>query len=270
MPFIHIAVLAAVQGLTEFFPVSSSGHLVLVPHVFGWADQGLAMDVAVHVGTLGAVIAYFWRDLWRMAGGLGRLVQGKPNREATLVFYFAAATVPAVIAGLLLHQYMPGGIRSLVVVGWTTLGFGIVLWLADRFSIMVRRIEHMKLFDALVIGLAQAVALIPGTSRSGITMTAARFLGMERHEAARFSMILSIPAIAGAGVLEGWEMIKAGGTPFSPDILMAAGLAFVAGLFAILILMAWLRRASFAPFVVYRIALGSLILALSYGFVPQG
>ena len=247
--------------------MSSSGHLVLVPHVFGWADQGLAMDVAVHVGTLGAVIAYFWRDLWQMAGGLMRLAQGKPNREATLVFYFAAATVPAVIGGLLMHKYMPGGIRSVAVVGWTTLGFGIVLWLADRLSIMVRRIEHMKLFDAMVIGLAQTVALIPGTSRSGITMTAARLLGMERHEAARFSMILSIPAIAGAGVFEGWEMVKKGVSPFSPDIMMAAGLAFLTGLFAILILMAWLRRASFAPFVIYRIALGSFILAVSYGLV---
>lgn len=256
-----------VQGLTEFFPVSSSGHLVLVPHVFGWADQGLAMDVAVHVGTLGAVIVYFWRDLWQMAGGLMRLAQGKPNREATLVFYFAAATVPAVIGGLLMHKYMPGGIRSVTVVGWTTLGFGIVLWLADRLSIMVRRIEDMKLFDALVIGLAQTVALIPGTSRSGITMTAARVLGMERHEAARFSMILSIPAIAGAGVFEGWEMVQKGVSPFSPDILMAAGLAFITGLFAILILMAWLKRASFAPFVIYRIALGSFILAISYGFI---
>jgi len=266
VPIIHIAVLALVQGLTEFFPVSSSGHLVLVPHVLGWPDQGLAMDVAVHVGTLGAVIVYFWRDLWRMLDGLWRLAKGKRNRDATLAFYFIAATVPAVVAGFLLHKYMPGGIRSVMVVGWAMLGFGFLLWFADRTGMTVRRIEHMGLFDALAIGVAQAVALIPGTSRSGITMTAARFLGIERHEAARFSMILSIPAIGGAGALEAWEMFKTGGTFLTPDVLMAVGFAFIAGLFALVFLMNWLKRANFTPFVVYRICLGALILFIAYKF----
>lgn len=266
MPFIHIVVLALVQGITEFLPVSSSGHLILVPHVFHWPDQGLILDVAVHVGTLGAVVLYLWRDLMRMTGGLWRLVQGRKSQDGLLALYVIVATIPVVIAGFALKKYLPDGIRSLAVVGWATLGFGIVLWVVDRAGMTVRRMEHLKLSDALVVGVAQVLALIPGTSRSGITMTAARLMGMERPDAARFSMILSIPTIVGAGVLESWDLIKAGNAQLTADAGLAAALSFLAAIIAIVAMMAWLKRASFTPFVVYRIALGVFTLALAYGY----
>ena len=267
MTIIHIVILALVQGITEFLPVSSSGHLILVPHLFRWPDQGLIVDVAVHMGTLGAVILYLWRDVWRMTTGLGRFVQGRNNPDAMLAFYVIAATIPVVIAGLALKRYYPGGIRELAVVGWATLGFGILLWVADQTGMTVRRLEHLKIWDVLFIGVAQVLALVPGTSRSGITMTAARLLGMERLDAARFSMILSIPTIVGAGALEGWELFGLGDAKLTADVVIAALLAFVFALLAIIAMMAWLRRASFTPFVIYRVGLGLFILALAYGYV---
>ena len=267
MTTIQIVLLALVRGITEFLPVSSSGHLILVPHLFAWPDRGPIADVAVHVGTLGAVTLYLWREVWRMATGLGRFLQGRPSADATLAFYVIAATLPVVIAGLALKHYYPGGIRDLAVVGWTTLGFGIVLWVADRIGMTVRRIDHLRIWDVLFIGLAQALALVPGAGRAGIAMTAARLLGMERPDAARFSMILSIPVILGAGVLEGWELYTRGDVALTMDVFLAALLAFAFALIAIVALMAWLRRASFAPFAIYRIGLGGFILALAYGYV---
>lgn len=268
MPIVHIAVLALVQGITEFLPISSSGHLILVPILAGWPDQGLIIDVAVHVGTLGAVVIYLWRDLWAMVLGLVRLLRGKRDPGVFLAFYLVAATVPVIVAGYLLHRYQPEGIRGLAVIGWATLGFGILLWFADQVGMTLRRVEHLRLSDSLLIGLAQVFALIPGTSRSGITMTAARVLGMERPEAARFSMLLSIPTIVGAGVLEGYELYKSGDAALTLAAGFACGLAFVAALIAILAMMAWLRRASFTPFVVYRLLLGVFILAIAYGLLP--
>jgi undecaprenyl-diphosphatase len=264
---IHIVILALVQGITEFLPVSSSGHLILVPRLFDWADQGLIVDVAVHVGTLVAVVLYLWRDVWRMTTGLGRFVRGRRNADATLAFYVIAATAPVVIAGLALKRYYPDGIRDLAVVGWATFGFGVLLWIADRIGMTVRRVEHIGIWDVLFIGTAQVLALVPGTSRSGITMTAARLIGMERPDSARFSMILSIPTILGAGVLEGWELYLLGDAELTADVALAALLAFIAAILTIIVMMAWLRRASFTPFVIYRLGLGAFILALAYGYV---
>ncbi len=268
MTTVHIVILALVQGITEFLPVSSSGHLILLPHLFKWPDQGLIADVAVHVGTLGAVVLYLWRDVWRMTAGFGRFfVQGRGNPDATLAFYVIAATIPVVIAGIALKRYYPEGLRDLAMVGWATLGFGIALWIADWIGMTVRRIEHIGIWDALFIGFSQVLALIPGTSRSGITMTAARLLGMERPDAARFSMILSIPTIVGAGVVEGWELYKLGDAELTADVFLAAALAFAAAILTIVIMMAWLQRATFAPFVIYRVGLGLFILAFAYGYI---
>jgi undecaprenyl-diphosphatase len=264
---IHIVILALVQGITEFLPVSSAGHLILVPHVFNWPDQGLIVDVAVHIGTLGAVTLYLWRDVWRMTTGFGRFIQGRKNSDAILAFYVIAATIPVVIAGFALKRYYPEGIRDLAVVGWATLGYGILLWIADQIGMTVRRIEHVKIWDVLFIGMAQVLALVPGTSRSGITMTAARLIGMERPDAARFSMILSIPTILGAGVLEGWDLYKLGDAELTMDVFLAALLAFIFAILTIILMMAWLKRASFTPFVIYRLGLGAFILALAYGYV---
>ena len=268
MTTVHIVILALVQGITEFLPVSSSGHLILLPHLFRWPDQGLIVDVAVHVGTLGAVVLYLWRDVWRMTTGFGRFfVQGRKNPDATLALYVIVATVPVVIAGFAFKRVYPEGLRDLAVVGWATLGFGIVLWAADWIGMTVRRIEHIGFWDALFIGLSQVLALVPGTSRSGITMTAARLLGMERPDAARFSMILSIPTIVGAGVLEGWELYRLGDAELTADVFLAAALAFATAILTIIVMMAWLQRASFAPFVIYRVGLGLFILGLAYGYV---
>jgi len=268
VPLLHIAILALVQGVTEFLPISSSGHLVLVPWLVGWQDQGVTLDVAVHVGTLGAVVLYLWRDIVGILVGLGRLLKGKGiNDGARLGFFIVLATLPVVGAGYWMHKVMPDGIRSIEVIGWATLGFGIVLWAGDRFGITIRRMEHLKVFDVLCVGVSQCLALIPGTSRSGITMAVGRVLGMERPDCARFSMLLSIPAILGAGLLKGLDLYKSGDVMQINAALTGIGLAFVSALIAITVMMAWLKRASFTPFVVYRIALGGLLLAMAYGYV---
>lgn len=267
MPILHLVVIALVQGITEFLPISSSGHLVLAPIVLEWPDQGLVIDIAVHVGTLMAVMAYLYRDVGAMAGGLMRTMRGRRDPGARLFFFLVLGTVPVVIAGFLMHKYMPDGMRSMRVIGWTTLGFGILLWLADRVGMTVRRIEHLRVADVLFIGLAQCLALIPGTSRSGITMTAARLIGMERPDAARFSLLLSIPAIAGAGALVGLDIYESGNLELAADAFVAAILAFLSALIAIALMMAWLKRASFTPFVIYRIFLGIVLLGFSYGLL---
>lgn len=267
MYFLHIAVVALIQGITEFLPVSSSGHLVLVSPLTGWPDQGLVIDVAVHVGTLGAVVIYFWQDLWAMILGLLRVAKGRRDPGAVLAAQVVVATLPVIAAGYAFNHYLPAGIRGLTVVAWTTLGFGIVLYIADKVGMTLRRIEHVGYSDALIIGIAQILALVPGTSRSGITMSAARILGFERADAARFSMLLSIPAILGAGVLKGLELVESGNADLTGTALVAAGLAFASALVSIAVLMAWLRRSSFTPFVIYRVLLGGVLLVLAYSGV---
>jgi len=262
---LQLVVLALVQGITEFLPISSSAHLVLVPYLTGWPDQGLIIDVAVHVGTLLAVLVYFGRDIARMLAGAGALLRGKMKPGGRLALIVVVATIPAVIAGFVLHEMVPGGIRNVEVIAWTTIGFGILLWIADRFSMTVRKAEDVGWAGAIFVGLAQALALIPGTSRSGITMTAARFLGLERTEAARLSLLLSIPTIAGAGLLAGLDLAEAGDATLTGDAVAAAALAFVSALVAIWAMMRWLGRSGFGPFVVYRLALGAVLLFLLYG-----
>jgi len=264
LPLLHLAVLAVVQGITEFLPISSSGHLVLVPIFTGWEDQGLLMDVAVHVGTLGAVMLYLWRDIWSILAGLGSLVKGKRHPGSRLLGHLILGTIPIIGAGYLVNEYYGDAFRSLMVIGWTTFGFGVLLYICDKYGMTIRRIEHLSLGATLFIGLSQCLALIPGTSRSGITMTAARILGYERPDAARFSMLLSIPAILGAGTLKGLELYQSGNAQLTGDAMMAAGLAFGTALVAIALMMAWLRRATFTPFVIYRLLLGAALLALAY------
>lgn len=262
---IHLVVLAVVQGITEFLPISSSGHLVLVPLLTGWPDQGLRFDVAVHIGTLAAVMIYFWRDVWHMIRGLVGLLSGRNSPGARLTLHLIIATVPVVIAGGALEYYgLTDALRSMAVIGWTSLGFGILLYISDRVGMTVRRIEHMTWSTALVIGLAQALALIPGTSRSGITMTAARFAGYERPDTARFSMLMSIPTIIAAGTLGVLDIVKSGDRVLGMDATIAAILSLITALIAIATLMRWLRHAGFLPFVVYRVVLGVILLYLAY------
>ncbi|KJS43474.1 MAG: UDP pyrophosphate phosphatase [Rhodospirillaceae bacterium BRH_c57] len=263
---IQIVVLALVQGITEFLPVSSSGHLILVPIVAQWPDQGLAMDVAVHVGALGAVLVYFWRDVWTMAAGLGRQIQGRSDAGARMFWQVVLGTIPVVIAGFALKTMdASDGLRTVAVIGWAMLVGGIILWLADRYCMRVKTLAHLPYGEALIIGLSQVLALIPGMSRSGITMTAARALGYERPEAARFSLLLSIPTILAAGLLLGLEVYESGDAALTEAALIGAGLAFVSALVAITVMMAWLKHASFTPFVLYRIVLGVVLLGVAYG-----
>ncbi|MCP4330382.1 MAG: undecaprenyl-diphosphate phosphatase [Alphaproteobacteria bacterium] len=269
MTLLHIVIVALIQGITEFLPISSSAHLILVPAVTGWTDQGLVLDVAVHVGTLGAVIVYFWRDLWAMAKGLALLAAGRPTIEASLVGKLAIATVPVVIAGYLVHEFAPTLFRGVEVIAWATIGFGILLYIADRRAMTLRRLDHLTFGYAVVVGLSQALALIPGTSRSGITMTAARLLGFERTDAARLSLLMSIPVIIAAGTLSGLDLYRAGDPTLTVQAAVAALLAFVAALLAIAAMMAWLRRLTFTPFVVYRVVLGVILLIWVYVYDAQ-
>jgi len=262
--FLQILVLSVVQGLTEFLPISSSGHLVLVPQLTGWPDQGLAIDVAVHVGTLAAVLLYFWRDVLGLTMGLARLAIGRPSREGWLALYLLAATVPALAIGFLIERFVGNGLRRVEVVAWAMVGFAVVLYVADKVGLTLRRLEHMTLGQALIVGLAQPLAFVPGTSRSGITMVAARLLGYERAEAARFSFLLSIPAIVAAGIYEGLKLAREGDASNLGGAGLAILLSALTGLAAIAFLMRWLRRSTFTPFVLYRLALGGALLAWIY------
>jgi undecaprenyl-diphosphatase len=268
--FLQLLVLSIVQGITEFLPISSSGHLILVPLLTGWPDQGLAVDVATHVGTLAAVLIYFWRDVLKMIVGLCRLTQGKRDPGALLAGYILAGTIPALIVGFMIDQYVGDGLRKMEVVAWTMICFAVVLYVADRVGLMVRRLEHVTLSHAIIIGLAQVLAFVPGTSRSGITMVAGRLLGYERADATRFSFLLSIPAICAAGLWEGLKLFKAGDTHVLADAATACVMSAIAGIFAIAVLMAWLRRMSFMPFVIYRLLLGGFLMSIVYFGVKVG
>ncbi len=265
MPLLQILVVAIVQGLTEFLPISSSGHLILVPNLTGWPDQGLAIDVAAHLGTLLAVLVYFWRDVGRMAQGLVRLASGRLDAGGRLAGLLLLATIPALAAGYFVDRHLGDLLRDPRIVAWALIGFGVVLYLADRSGMTIRRVEHMPLAHALAIGLAQVLAFIPGTSRSGITISAARLFGYERAEAARFSFLLSIPAISAAGLWKGWELFRGGDPAAVEAAALTGGFSAVAGFLAIAFLMAWLRRATFTVFVGYRILLGVLLLWMIYG-----
>ncbi len=275
----HLLILAIVQGITEFLPVSSSGHLVLTWQIFDWAGWALPMqaasdrltlDIAVHVGTLGAVCLYYWRDLLTMAGGVLRLANWRKHAGARLVLQIALGTLPLAVVGFLARDWIALYLHDLEVTAWATVLFAVVLYVADRATMTLRRLEHMTFGQAILVGLAQVLALIPGTSRSGITMTAARFLGFERADAARFSLLLSIPAILGPGLLAGLELEHSGNAQLGVDALIAASLSFLVALLAIAAMIAWLRRASFTVFVVYRLALGGFLLALIYGGALAG
>ncbi len=268
-------VLGIIQGASEFLPISSSGHLILLPRLFGWADQGLAVDEALNTATLLAVLLYFRRAVRELTVGLWQgLRQSLASRSWQLTgagleaWRLGLATIPAAIAGLLLHDWIATKARSPVLVAVNLIVWGLVLALADRLGRRERDLDTMRLRDALLVGLAQALALVPGTSRSGITITAALLLGFRRPDAARFSFLLSIPIGLLVAVHDVLAIAK-GGIPVAD--LPAAGLAFVAatvaGLAAIGGLLTWLRQRSVAVFAGYRVLLGAAILWL---FWPAG
>lgn len=256
-------VLALLQGLTEFLPVSSSAHLLFPSLLLGWPDQGLAFDVAVHVGTLSAVLLYYRDDLLRMANRWMRSLAGAPACEdSRMVWYLALATVPAGLAGLLAGDFIEQHLRIVPVLATTTLVFGLLLGLADHRARHATAERQLGLPVAMLVGLAQALALIPGVSRSGITMTAALLLGLSRQSAARFSFLLSIPVIASAGMLKIWELVS--GDASVDWLSLALGVA-VSGISAYACIAAFLRlldKVGFMPFVYYRIALALALYVL--------
>jgi undecaprenyl-diphosphatase len=260
----EIIILSFVQALTEFLPVSSSGHLIILPQLFGWQDQGLAMDVSVHVGTLCAVLVYFWRELRDMiCQTLGYVFSGfQKNRfsaSVRLSFVIVLATLPAVVIGYLLKKYslVP---RSTQVIAFTAIFFGIILFIADRLQARFHSEQQVGFKNGFLIGIAQAIALIPGTSRSGICITAGRFLGYDRISAARFAFLLSIPAIVGAATLTACDAIKDGIAILTPEVGIAVLSSFIFGLVAISFMLRFISRYSLLPFVIYRIALGIVLL----------
>ncbi|MBF9029369.1 undecaprenyl-diphosphate phosphatase [Rhodobacterales bacterium HKCCE3408] len=266
MSLLHLLLVALIQGVTEFLPVSSSGHLILLPNLTGLSDQGQVIDVAVHVGTLGAVILYFWPDVREALGGTLRLLRGRVDtRGAFLALCLVIATVPVILFGLVLALTgIDDMLRSTAVIGWTMLIFGIVLYWADRTGATERRAEQWTLRHALVMGLWQAVALIPGTSRSGITITAGRMLGYDREGAARISMLMSIPTIIASGVFLAGEVIATADVQAARDGAIAAVFAFLSALLALTLMMRLLRSVSFTPYVIYRVILGVVLLAIAY------
>ena len=266
MPLLHLLILALIQGITEFLPISSSGHLILLPGLTGMADQGQTIDVAVHVGTLLAVMLYFRNDMRDIFAAIPGLLRGRTDSPgARLTILLAISTIPVVLFGLFLKlSGFDAALRSVTVIGWAMLLFGILLYVADRSGDTGQAARDWSRADAIRMGLWQAIALIPGTSRSGITITAALFLGYERREAAKLSMLMSIPTIIAAGTLAGVEVAAHADAQAARDGVIAAVFAFAAALAALALMMRLLRSVSYTPYVIYRVILGIGLLVWAY------
>lgn len=261
MTLIQVVILAIVQGLTEFLPVSSSGHLVLVPYLFAWADQGLAFDVAVHFGSLAAVCIYFRKDMASiLAGGMRLLGDNITTPESRLAQAIALGTVPAALAGLLFASWIEANLRDPLVIVYTLSGFGILMAIADRVGRRERNISDVGFRDAVIIGFAQALSLVPGTSRSGVTITAARFLGFGRQDAARFSFLLSAPVIFLAAMYKLIALILGDPAVAWGQLGLGALLACVVAYLSIEFFMRIVTRIGLAPFAIYRLILAAFIL----------
>jgi undecaprenyl-diphosphatase len=282
MEVVVAAVLGIIQGLTEFLPVSSSAHLILVPWIFGWQPEGLLFDVSLHVGTAVAIVAYFWKDWIVLAAEVIRgIAAAKPlgNARRRLAWFLVVGTVPAMIAGLALEDTIESWLRSPLVTVFTLILFGAVLYVAERKSRQNRKLEDYTWADSLWIGLSQALALIPGVSRSGITISTALFRDSDRSAAARFSFLLSTPIIIGAGLLESWHLLRAlrhplvsaGITSDSLELkwgVLAAGVvsAAVTGFFCIRFFLRYIQTNTFKPFVIYRFILAGIVLVYYFKY----
>lgn len=261
MTWLQVVVLAIVQGLTEFLPISSSGHLVLVPSAAGWSDQGLAFDVAVHFGSLVAVCVFFRDDIIALLRGGGQLMQlNGQEPEARMALAIGIATVPAAIAGFALAGWIEANLRSPSVIVVTLSGYAIVMVLADRLCRRDKSVVDVRLRDAIVIGCAQALALVPGTSRSGVTISAARMLGFDRLDAARFSFLLSVPVILLATIYEVGGLIVGDGAVAWSQLTVAAVVAAVVAYASIDFFMRFVNRIGLLPFALYRLGLAAIIL----------
>ena len=253
----EVFVLSLVQGITEFLPISSSGHLILARFLFGWQDTGMALDVGLHVGTLLAVLIYFFKDFLYLA-----LHFWKEKKALSFLLRLIVATLPIAVVGFIFKEVVENEMRAPQTVAFCLIFFGIILYLADKQKGM-KSMDEMTYKDAFFIGLAQCLAIVPGVSRSGITMTMARFCKVRRSAAARFSMMLSVPTIMGAALLQFADLYSYGQLDkLNGTFYFGLFCSFVGGLSAIYFLMKWVQNRSFLPFTVYRVALGLLILYL--------
>lgn len=265
-------ILGLIQGVTEFLPISSTAHLRVIPALIGWDDPGAAFTAVSQLGTLLATFVYFRSDLWRLSKGAWQGIRaGKPLQtpESRLAFGIIVGTIPVGVCGLAFKSLIKNELRSLNVVAFSLIALAILLWVAERTAKHRRDIAQMTFKDAVLVGVAQSLALIPGVSRSGITLTAGLFLGLRRESAARFSFLLSVPAIAAAGLYELKDVLETdamGGAVLVPT-LIATVVAFVSGLAAIAVLIAFLQKHSTAVFIVYRIVLGAALFALLFAGV---
>jgi undecaprenyl-diphosphatase len=268
MALFDLFILAVIQGITEFLPISSSGHLALWPLLSGQPDQGLAIDVAVHLGTLVAVCLFFRADIGRIFRGTGQILTGRPSSpETRLVWLLALATIPAIVAGVALK--LSGGmdaLRAVEVIGWATLLGAFALYAADRWGGTQRTGATWGVRDAVIMGLAQAVALIPGVSRSGACMTLARALGFDRAEGARIALLMAVPTILAAGAVTTLDLLEDDATTLGADFALGAAMSCVAALLALTVMMRMFRADwTMTPFVLYRIVLGIFLLWIAYG-----
>ncbi|MGD2118823.1 MAG: undecaprenyl-diphosphate phosphatase [Chromatiales bacterium] len=264
MELIQIIILSLVQGLTEFLPISSSAHLILSPYLFGFADQGMAFDVAVHIGSLGAVMLYFRRQIFEIVPGMFSPKNSQHAADGRLGWFVALATLPVMLTGLLFHQHVETDLRSPFVIAITTVGFGLLLLAADMNASRSRDEYSMNWRDVLIIGLFQAMAIVPGTSRSGITMTAGLMLGLTREASTRFSFLLSIPTILMSGTLVTYELLQADVAVHWQDLITGIAISFVAAYLCIHFFLKFIEKIGMIPFVVYRLALGGVLFWLLY------
>ncbi|MCZ6802497.1 MAG: undecaprenyl-diphosphate phosphatase [Proteobacteria bacterium] len=264
MELIQLIFLSLIQGITEFLPVSSSAHLILVPLLTEWQDQGLAIDVAAHLGSLFAVVFYLRKDIARIliAGCDSIKTRNINGPDSKLFWYLAISSLPVLIAGFLLRDVVSTYLRDPLIIAYASIGFGLLLWYADVTGKRLRQINSINLRDAIVIGLAQALALVPGTSRSGITMTAALMLGLDRTSAARFSFLMAVPIILAASGYESLKLIQMNADVDIVNFIITALLSAVSALLAIHLFLKFLDKIGMLPFVVYRVVLGVVLIFL--------
>ena len=271
MPIYQVIVLAVIQALTEFLPISSTAHLALAPWLFGWHDPGLTFDVALHAGTLVAILIYFFRDwIQIIAQGFGMNIGSDPQlkQNRSLLWLLAAASIPIGIFGYLFDKQAETTWRSPYLIGAMLIVIGVLIWIAERRHIGKKSMDSIGWGDGIIIGAAQALSVVPGTSRSGITITAGLFRGLDRESAARFSFLLSTPAIAAAVAKKFWDIHKEGGFPAEMRVPFALGAALsgILGAIVIAFFLRYLRNRSLMPFVYYRIIFGIIVIALAAFF----
>ncbi len=268
MELFHIIILSLIQGVTEFLPISSSGHLLLPKELLGWPDQQLAFDVAVHLGTLIAVMAYFRKDIANLlVGWTNSVVKRQHSEDSKIAWYLILATIPAGLFGLAFDNIIEAHLRTTLVIAISTIVFGVLLGMADRNgNTGTKDLAALTLTTVLIIGFAQALALIPGTSRSGITITAALFCGFNRMSAARFSFLLSIPIILLSGAYESVKLFQVGNVAWF-DLFLGAVLSCVSAMVCIHYFLRFINKIGMMPFVIYRLLLGCFLLLVAYNFI---